>query len=480
MADTQANVLDFLPKEEHAAIKAGRSHFDCTAAFQKAIDGSRRVYVPAGLYPVKQINLRSGVEMYGEGAASELRAFDDSLASEFMLATYLKDGGTPRVADNMRDIHLHDLKLNGRVEEFGYAQYYYLLAVNATSDLTVERVTFHGFRGDGMYVGSGTLRNVERHNERVTVRDCVFDGAVKDNRNGLSIIDCDGLLVENCIFRNIGNAKLSRSVGGIDFEPDHDFSVYRNVTIRGCSFIDIDTVNTAGITFFNGHQKGDNIRDWQVLDCQFRNCYWGIDSSTRPKTSADMPDNLTVRRCHFLNSVRTDLAIKGLSGARVIGCIFERSPPGMGAGGDAIRLGDMAGARSRNAVNAVITGNTFIGIRPQMGVIGVLGVSGLVVAGNTFSDIYGTCINFSEDESADSARHIDSVVISGNTVRRSRAVAGGRPVPMAFLSTGKQFRLSKGDVRLDARSFEYDNRVDQGVPRVANGAAVEFAGRPGG
>lgn len=480
MADTQANVLDFLPQEERDALRAGRSRYDCTAAFQKAIDGSRRVFVPAGVYPVKQINLRSGLELYGEGASSELRSFDDSLASEFMLATYVKDGGTPRVADNMRDIHVHDLKLNGRVGEFGYAQYYYLLAVNATSDLTVERVTFFGFRGDGMYVGSGTLSNTERHNERVTVRDCVFDGAVKDNRNGLSIIDCDGLLVENCIFRNIGNAKLSRSVGGIDFEPDHDFSVYRNVTIRHCSFIDIDTVNTAGITFFNGHQKGANIGNWQVLDCQFRNCYWGIDSSTRPKTQADMADNLTVRNCHFLNSVRTDLAIKGLSGARVLGCIFERSPPGAGAGGDAIRLGDMAGARSRNAVNAVITGNTFIGIRPQMGAIGVLGASGLVVAGNTFSDIYGTCINFSEDESADSARHIESVVISGNTVRRTKALAGVRPVPMAFLSTGKQFRLSKGDVRLDARSFEYDNRIDQGLPRVANGAAVEFAGRPGG
>src|ERR1051325_31005 len=122
MPDTPANVLDFLPKEEHAAIRAGRSSYDCTAGIQKAIDGSRRVLIPAGVYPVKQINLRSGLELYGEGASSELRSFDDTLASEFMLATYIKDGGTPRVADNMRDIHLHDLKLNGRVGEFGYAQ----------------------------------------------------------------------------------------------------------------------------------------------------------------------------------------------------------------------------------------------------------------------------------------------------------------------------------------------------------------------
>jgi hypothetical protein len=56
-------------------------------------------------------------------------------------------------------------------------------------------------------------------------------------------------------------------------------------------------------------------------------------------------------------------------------------------------------------------------------------------------------------------------------------VATGKPVPMAFLSTGKKLQLSKGDVRLDAQSFEYDNKVDTGVPRVANGAAVEFGGR---
>ncbi|SFS08177.1 Right handed beta helix region [Dyella sp. OK004] len=473
----QANVLDFLPEAERAAIRAGKSRYDCTAGIQKAIDTSSRVFIPAGVYPVKQINLKSGLELYGEGQASELRAFDDSLACEFMLATYVKDGGSKSVADNMRGIHLHDFKLNGRVGEFAYSQFFYLLAVNATSDLTVEKVTFYGFRGDGMYVGSGTLSQTERHNERVTVRNCLFDGAVKDNRNGLSVIDCDGLTVENCVFRNIGNAKLSRSVGGIDFEPDHNWSVYRNVVIRGCSFIDIDTVNTAGITFFNGHQNGSNIHDWMVANCQFKNCFWGIDSSTRQKTTADMADNLTVVNCHFLNSVRVDVALKGLSGARVMGCTFERSPPGSGPGGDAIRLGSIASATSRNAVNAVITGNTFLGIRPQMGAIGVLGVSGLVCAGNTFVDIFGTCINFSEDESADSARHIDTVVISGNAVRRSSRLASGKAVPMAFLSTGKNLRISKGQMSLDERSFEYNNQIDAGIPRVANGATIEFQGR---
>ena len=469
------NVLDFLPAKEHAAIRAGNSTYDCTGGIQAAIDRvGNKVYVPAGVYPVKQLDLRSDVELYGDGEASELRAYDDTLACEFMLATHVRDGGTPNVADNMRNIHLHDLKLNGRVAEFGYQQFWYLLAVNATSDLTVERVTFHGFRGDGMYVGSGTLRGTERHNQRIVVRDCVFDGAVKNNRNGLSIIDCDRLTVANCIFRNIGNAKLSHSVGGIDFEPDHNWSVYRHVAITHCRFIDIDTVNTAGITFFNGHQTGDNIHDWVVSDCQFTNCYWGIYSATKAKTATDVADNLSVLNCRFLNSIRVDIAVNGLSGTQISGCTFQRSPPGSGPGGDAIRLGSFAYRTSENAIHTVITGNTFIGIRPQMGAIGVLGADWVVCAGNVFVDIHGSCINFAEGNTPDHSREIGAVIISGNRIRRSAQAARGASA-MSFLSTSDQMRITRGHLVLQ-RSTEYANDIDDGIKHVANGATIQLVG----
>jgi hypothetical protein len=468
------NVLDFIPKAEHAAIRSGKSSYDCTKGIQAAIDAGDRVWLPAGTYPVTQINLKSDVELYGEGASSELTAYDQSLACEFMLVTYVRDGGTSNPADNMRNIHLHDFKLNGRVAEFGYMQYFYLLAVNATSDLTVERMVFYGFRGDGMYVGSGTLHDTERHNERIVVRGCTFDGAVKNNRNGLSIIDCDHLSVDDCVFKNIGNAKLSSSVGAIDFEPDHDWGIYRNISITRCIFIDIDSVNTAGITFFNGHQKNGNIHTWVVSDCEFDNCYWGIDTSAKPKTESSEPDYLTVLNCRFTNSVRVDISVGGLSMAQVSGCIFARTPPGSGPGGDAIRLGAIAAKTSRNAIKPIITGNHFVGIRPQIGAIGILGAIGLVCAGNVFVDIYGSCINFAEDASPDGERKIDQIVISGNVARLSSATLT-RAIPMSFLSTSNRLRITKGDLALD-KSFEYDNDVQSGVTKIADGAVTQFLG----
>ena len=38
----QANVLDYLPASEHAALRAGRSTHDCTDGIQAAIDAAAR------------------------------------------------------------------------------------------------------------------------------------------------------------------------------------------------------------------------------------------------------------------------------------------------------------------------------------------------------------------------------------------------------------------------------------------------------
>jgi hypothetical protein len=105
-----------------------------------------------------------------------------------------------------------------------------------------------------------------------------------------------------------------------------------------------------------------------------------------------------------------------------------------------------------------------------MGVIGVLGADGLVCAGNVFTDIHATCINFAEDKSPDHKRVIDRITISGNVVTH-----GTRTGSMSFLSTSNDMRISKGRLML-AHSSEYSNDVDSSVRKVANGATIEFRG----
>jgi hypothetical protein len=125
----------------------------------------------------------------------------------------------------------------------------------------------------------------------------------------------------------------------------------------------------------------------------------------------------------------------------------------------------------------VITGNTFSGIRPQLGVIGVLGVHGLVCAGNIFKDIYGTCIGFSLEEAADTAGHIGVVVISGNTVTHTARLSGSVAVNTTFLGAGQGMRIGSGNLQLDSSSFEYDNKLDVGIRRAPNGTSIQFNGR---
>jgi hypothetical protein len=186
-----------------------------------------------------------------------------------------------------------------------------------------------------------------------------------------------------------------------------------------------------------------------------------------------VPDDLSVLNCHFLNSVRFDINLGGLSNTQISGCTFERSPPGSGPGGDAIRLGAYTWKTSKNAIKTIITGNTFTGVRPQMGAIGVWGAKGVVCAGNTFVDIYGSCINFAIDASADRMRAIDSVIVSGNKARRTQGPGLTRTIPMAFLGISNLARVVKASMKL-AGSYNYNNDIQAGIPPVEDAADIQF------
>ncbi len=202
---------------------------DNAAAFAAAFAQSPRVYVPAGTWLLgSQVEVPSDAEIFGDG--------DRSIIKMAPAATYALhcDSGSADATLNLTNIRVHDLQLLATCDVDGFYQWKHLISFNGVTGVTIERVLFRGFRGDGFYLGSSDVAGQERHNFNVTVRRCRFDGINKANRNAISVIDVDGMLVENCRFENISQPNMP---GAIDFEPNaYAFPVIRNVTIRKNAF----------------------------------------------------------------------------------------------------------------------------------------------------------------------------------------------------------------------------------------------------
>lgn len=213
-----ADVRDF------GAVGDGVS--DDTAAIQAAIDAGACVRIPAGTYRVGRLSLRSHVSIVGDGAASVLQGSPGTTMLHALSAS-------PAVP--IENVELRGLRLSGAVTRAGFSEHVHLLAVAGVRNLLVERVQFVGFQGDGLYLGAN-LDN-SRHNAAVRVLDCLFDGVNKDNRNCISVIDGDGVIVRGCVFRRSSRRDMP---GFIDVEPNDPANVVRNIQITGNHFEDTD------------------------------------------------------------------------------------------------------------------------------------------------------------------------------------------------------------------------------------------------
>lgn len=198
---------------------------DDSAAFERALATGRPVHVPAGRYEVAGCRLGDGARLSGDGAASIIRARAGGPA-------FRADSGA--AARTVRGIALRNLTLEGRVAQQGFAEHIHLLRLDGVEDVLIETVIFRGFQGDGLYLGSGTEPGQVRHNRRVIVRGCRFDGVNRDNRNGISVIDGDTIAITGCSFVNCTRPDMP---GPIDIEPDaQPLAIVRAITIEGCQF----------------------------------------------------------------------------------------------------------------------------------------------------------------------------------------------------------------------------------------------------
>ena len=105
------------------------------------------------------------------------------------------------------------------------AEWRHALSIRGCEDVTIDGLSLLESGGDGIYLGVGTGRAANRN---VTIRNVICEG---NNRQGISVITAENLLIEDCVFRNTqGTAPQA----GIDFEPNHPEERLVNCVLRNC------------------------------------------------------------------------------------------------------------------------------------------------------------------------------------------------------------------------------------------------------
>lgn len=216
----------------------GDGKTDDTQAVQNAINaiakaGGGDVVFVKGTYLVNNVVLDSNVNIVGQGWDSILL---QKSGATYGVSVNPGNGGTPNPADNKHDITIRNIQLKGTVEKDGFAEHFHLLNLNAVTKVTIKACKFAGWRGDAIYIGSGNIAQTERHNRSVTISGCSFDGLNNNNRNAVSIIDGDNIVIDKNSFAHCTRSDMP---GAIDVEPDFKFNIIKDIRISRNKFIKI-------------------------------------------------------------------------------------------------------------------------------------------------------------------------------------------------------------------------------------------------
>lgn len=235
---------------------------DATQALQAALNcAAERVVVDKMKGPwivARTVNLPSDKEIVFEpGVVVEAKRGKFRGKGECLFLAKGRQNLTLRGEDATFRMHKSDY----HKPPYELAEWRHALSIRGCERVTVEGLTLAQSGGDGIYLGVGSNNATNRN---ITIRNVVCDG---NNRQGISVITAENLLIDNCAFLN---TRGTAPEAGIDFEPNHPDERLVNCVLRDCR-----SENNAGHAYHiylgNMHAESPTI-SLRFEDCTSESC----------------------------------------------------------------------------------------------------------------------------------------------------------------------------------------------------------------
>lgn len=231
----------------------GDGRTDDTAAIQTAIDKvagtGGTVLVPDGTYMINAIaeaRLSLGRDMtFKLSKGATLKAIPNGLEH----STVLKISNVSNVTVVGGTLQGEREEHKGKTGEYGMG----LWIGPGAEHVTVSGVTSKEMWGDGFFIDGA--------------KDVTFCSVTADRnrRQGMSVIEADGLVVTNSVFSNTGGTRPS---AGIDLEPNEGTELIKNVRIENSKFLN----NVGAGVLISGKKGTTNVSNVEIT----RNLFTGI------------------------------------------------------------------------------------------------------------------------------------------------------------------------------------------------------------
>ena len=299
---SSANALGQEARTRVVASEYGFSVEDSTDALQRAIDsGAKTVVIDKQSSPwvVRPLKLRDNLEL----------VLEEGIEVQAKKGEFKEIGDVLFACDNTKNLTIRGegkgatLRMRKREywsEPYRKSEWRHGISLRSAEHVLIENLQIAETGGDGIYLGTSGATKLPCRDVTIRRVDCV-----ENNRQGISVINVDGLLIEDVVLRDTNGTPPA---AGIDFEPNGADEQITNVVMRR-----VVAINNAGdgFTFYlpqmrsRGHELSFIIEDCDSV----RNAGMGFGLTVANGEDMRQTGEMIVRNTRFYGN-RIGIAVR--------------------------------------------------------------------------------------------------------------------------------------------------------------------------